>query len=399
MQLEEKKVKVKTQSVKDLIESGETDPITLMKLTGRDISYIKSVIKKSTNKEYTTKVTTSKKLMVPCGSDKPGHYQMDCIFMKDYKSQNKNYIGILTCLNTTSRQANARPFKNTDGKTISLLIKEIIDEIVTKCENNKAGLCEPIQTLRTDNGPEFVNSDVTYMLESLKIAHETAEADTTAWLNRTNRFHRTLRGIFRDLFEHKGNNKWVTLLPKIIDAYNNTPSQAFKNSLHKKLTPNEITPKESQLIHLYEAKQAGRVQDHDTQVFQIGDYVRLRQQLTKAGKKDKFLKDSMEVNFTRKIYKIAERNGPNTWRICNTDDTPIKNEVKIWQTYNLLKSKPPDQIIEAAPLEQFVNVKAARKKRIEELSISAEEKVGLQIGDLNTRTTRQSKPQTRSRVR
>ena len=161
-----------------------------------DVSYVKSFLKKANGLSYTTGHKTNKKLFVPCGSDQMGHYQADCLFMTDYKSANKQFTGILTCLNTTTRKAYARPFKNTTAKTISQLMKEIIED------QRKAG-DNDIETLRTDNGPEFANELFNELIEDLRIKHETAEANTSAWLNRTNRFHRTLRGLFRDLFSKK----------------------------------------------------------------------------------------------------------------------------------------------------------------------------------------------------
>lgn len=383
---------IKPKSLKEHYESTkEHDPLILAQISGKSIGYVKNFLKKAQGLSYTTGHKTNKKLHVPCGSKEPGHYQADCMFMHDYKSKNRQFIGILTCLNTTSRKAYARAFKNTEAATITKLLKEIIDE------TNKT---DEMKNLRTDNGPEFANEKMAEMLEGLRIQHETAEPNTSAWLNRTNRFHRTLRGIFRDMFAKNKNNKWVDELPKIISDYNKTPSRAFVDSLHKSKPPNEINEKDKNEINEFEQKTAAKVGVHDDKAFNVGDYVRLKSQFTKKNKKDKFIKDSMDNVFTPEIYKIIARNGPNTWKI------DAKNEITIWQTYNLMKAseaeyKTQESAKELAtkskPVDKFINKESVKMKRQMELEIPKEDKAR-QIGDLNVRTTRQSKPRTRSKT-
>ena len=97
--------------------------------------------------------------------------------------------------------------------------------------------------------------------------------------------------------------------------------------------------------------------------------MRLAKELTKEYKKEnKFAKRSMTPAWTDAIYKIEHRNGPNTWRICNLDGTQPKNEIKIWQTFNLKKTN------EQPAINNFVDVKAARKERAFLLEIPKEER-------------------------
>ena len=142
---------------------------------------------------------------------------------------------------------------------------------------------------------------------------------------------------------------------------------------------------------------------NDNKIFNIGDYVRLSKEYTKEMKQDKFLKLSMLQNWTDEIYKIESRNGPNTWRIINLDGTQPKKEIKIWLTSNLLKVDDAAARawaeLSTKPVKQqnnYVHVKTAKLKRQLELEIPKEEKAK-QLGDLNTRTTRQSKMTTRAK--
>ena len=96
---------------------------------------------------------------------------------------------------------------------------------------------------------------------------------------------------------------------------------------------------------------------------------------TKAGKKeDKFGKASMTQTWTTKIYKLAKINGPNTWAISELNGDTPKDEIKIWQTYNLKKVSKEDvdkqQEENKTKKPNLVNKKAVRAQRQEEQNIS-----------------------------
>jgi hypothetical protein len=399
--MSEKKPKVKPLS-EYYKENPGINAFDLASKSGKTLQYVRNFLKKNDSQQQILYNTRHEHIDTPAGSPLADHYQADVMKMNWYKSQNKQFDAVLTVLNTTTRVVYAKPLKSLEADKIIKAMGEMLNEIQT--DNHK------MQVLRTDGGPEFTSNEFKRFLENNKIIQELGEPYLSNWLNRTNRFHRTLRTRFRELFAENKNNKWVDSFAKIIKEYNNSPSHAFRDTLKrvKKLKngmtvevstpikPIDITEKDIEKIHAYESKQAMKVRLNDNDTFEIGDFVRLAKQFTKEMKKEnKFLKLSMLANWTDEIYKIEKRNGPNTWRICNQDGTPLKKEIKIWHTTNLIK------VNQAAPTEppktNYVNVAKAKLKHQMELEIPKEDKAR-QIGDLNVRTTRQSKPKTRSKT-
>ena len=119
----------KRRSVKGIyLENGESNPLKLAELSGRSVQYIKSFLKKNNEKLEVINNSNTKNIdYVPAGSGNINHWQTDVMFLKDYKSFNKGHIGILTVLNTNTRQVHARAIKSTQSKEVCNKMNEIID--------------------------------------------------------------------------------------------------------------------------------------------------------------------------------------------------------------------------------------------------------------------------------
>ena len=372
-------------------ETNEKNPIKLAELTGKTVAYVKSFLRK--NVEELAVVSESKIDLknvdyVPAGSYSNNHYQADIMFLHDYKRirENKKYIGILTVLNTTTRKVYARGIKSTEGAGIELAAKEIIED----ARIDGMG----IDIMRTDNGVEF-QGKFKKMLDSLAIIHEMAEAHTHNWLARTNRFHRTLKGLIRDLFALNGNNVWYPYLQTLIDQHNNTPSYAFRNietlkheaksskskPFYRPVAPNMVEnsgPKFLTKVHEHETEKAEAINITDGKKMQVGDYVRLLNPLTKEQIKlnGKFAKKSLQNSWTTRVYKIIERTGPNFWRIDDPDD-----EIKQWATYMLKKSNKKSYDSQTTLVQtqdkQMKQIRVSRAKEDEDRNIAPKEKAVL----------------------
>lgn len=375
------------KSLKHFYEEDKTlSPLELSKKAGVSINYVKTFLKRHDEDKQILSKQKIKKHFVPAGSGLFDHYQADVMFMHDYKFQNRRYLAVLTCLNTTTREAWAQPLKSTSEKDVIPAIKKIIADIRTS---------DRIDFLRTDGGPEFTNKVFKDLLQKEDIIPEQAEAHVSSWLNRTNSFHRTLRYMFAELFARNKNNKWVDHLQSIIQEYNETPSRAFEPSLKKATPPDEITEKDERKIHTYEREKMEKARAMNSKQLSDDDYVRLSVPFTKAGKKEhgKFVKPTMTQSWTKEVYQV-KRKGPNTWYIYELDGSAPKNEIKIWHTYNLQKTnKPTNTGVGGQDPHNFTNVKVARAKRDEERNIShAEQKKAVKQAPLrrnrNTRATR-----------
>jgi hypothetical protein len=132
-------------------ESKETNALKLSELANTSASYAKQFLKKQNEAfDVVGKIDLKNTNDVPCGSSVSNHWQADVMFLHDYKKlrDNKKHIGVLTLLNTTTRQAQAQPVKSTQAKDIN---KAMMDMIIS--------IDFDIAVLRTDGGPEFSNNE------------------------------------------------------------------------------------------------------------------------------------------------------------------------------------------------------------------------------------------------
>ena len=235
--------KVSKPTLKQVYEKEkETDPLILSKLADVKYETAKRFLKSINSQADLTKEHRKTKTVryAPAGADSMFHFQSDIMFLKDYKKSNNGHIGVLTLLNTTTRKADARAVKSTQAQEVSKKMEEMLDKL------GSTG----IDVLRVDEGVEFNNSLFKKILDERGIILEMQEANTHAWLNRTNRFHRTLKNLIRDnMLEHK-TSKWTSSLASIIARYKKTPTKAFKGVFlipakgrgmtNRELAPNDI---------------------------------------------------------------------------------------------------------------------------------------------------------------
>lgn len=339
----------KTRTLKQVYdETNERNYLKLAALAEVSPAYAKAFLKKNVSEFEVisnSKIDLEKVDYVPAGNQSSNHYQADILFlpkeMRDLKG-NKKFVGVLTLLNTTTRKAYARAVKTTNGDESVKGMKEMLDEARVD------GL--GVDILRTDGGSEF-KSKFKNMLEEMGINHEIGEAHTHNWVGRTNRFHRTLKGMLKVLFALNGNKIWYPHLQSLIDDYNDTPSQAFRDieslknpaksmkgkPFYRPVAPNVVENSGEKFllkVHEHEASKAAAVKKVDGEKLKVGDHVRLLRPLTKEQTKANkgFHKKSLDNSWTTRVYKIIERTGPNFWRLDEPGD-----EITQWATYMLKK--------------------------------------------------------------
>ncbi len=134
--------------------------------------------------------------------------------------QHRKYKYILTVIDLYTRYAWAIPLPNKQGITVKEAFQQIIKE--TKRKPNK---------LWVDQGKEFYNKDVKTLDFDLYSTHNDGKAVVIE------RFNRTLKQMMYKKFTEQGNQKWLTLLPELMQKYNNkihrsintTPAKASSN--------------------------------------------------------------------------------------------------------------------------------------------------------------------------
>ena len=144
---------------------------------------------------------------------RPNSWAVDLTFYNDYSSlpANKQKIGILVCLEQTSRFAFCRPFRTKSPEELAPLLKQLIKE-------------HKVSFVVTDDGNEW-KSDVAKLFAQNDIQHyATSRKGATS---RVERFNRTLREKIERWFSASGTHAWVSILPKLVASHNNAPSRVL----------------------------------------------------------------------------------------------------------------------------------------------------------------------------
>ena len=221
-------------------------------------------------------------------------WQCDLVEMGKYSRANKRFNYILTCVDVFSRQGQAIPVKT---KSAANMLKAF--KILFKSKHPSK--------LQTDEGKEFFNKTIKEFLKTKNIFHYHTYGNTKASL--VERFNRTLKEKMWRYFTHKGNYKWLEVLPKLIKGYN--------NSFHRTigLTPNQVNKNnEGELFEkLYGNTPKSKYK------FKIGDYVRI------SKVKHRLMKGYLQ-NYTDEVFIIEEKvkSSPPTYRIKDLQNEPIK---------------------------------------------------------------------------
>jgi len=147
----------------------------------------------------------------------PNHlWQMDLMEMIPYASINKGYRYILTCIDVFTRFAHAEPIKAKDAVNVAAAVDSML---------KKAGKENKPLYIQTDLGKEFYNKIVQELFKKYKIRHYSVHSQYKAAV--VERFNRTLREKLNRYFTHNGKKIWLSVLPDIITAYNNTPHKGI----------------------------------------------------------------------------------------------------------------------------------------------------------------------------
>ena len=150
----------------------------------------------------------------PITSDNFYSFQIDLTFLQKYSSSNDGNYVLFTAINIISRYAYAFYAKNKKASTILKLFKEF------------HGMTE-IVDITCDEGSEFKNKNFIKYCKNEQINIFFVKGDGHK-LGIINRFHRTLKENLSKYFVTKKTVKWINVIDKIIDVYNNTVNEGIK---------------------------------------------------------------------------------------------------------------------------------------------------------------------------
>ena len=232
-------------------------------------------------------------------------FTADLVDMKEWENENEGYKYMLNVMDVFSRYAWSTPLKNKNSKSILNAFKNIIDK-----SNRKPN------RLWVDQGKEFYNKDMKKYLEENKIKIYSTYGENKATI--IERFNRTLKNMMWRYFTTKNTRKWIDVIDKLINKYNNSEHSTIG-----------MTPKQASNIKNYEKVLKNTYEDNDdhedyydkdkTKHFNVGDWVRI------SRVKGKFEKGYLP-NWSREIFQIKEvlNTNPVTYKLTEYNGNEIK---------------------------------------------------------------------------
>lgn len=180
--------------------------------------------------------------------------QADLIEMIPYAKVNGGKKYILTVINIFSKKAYARPLKNKSAHVVSEALESILDS-----------MGHTITHIHSDRGKEFYNGTVRAMLKHRNI--HLYSTFTTLKAAIVERFNRTIKSMMWKEFTLRGSNKWIHILPKLINQYNHTKHRTIK------MRPNDVDAHNEQKLMNTVYRYTANIDS--TQKFRVGDAVRV----------------------------------------------------------------------------------------------------------------------------
>lgn len=229
--------------------------------------------------------------------------QADLVEMIPYAKKNNGMKYILVVINIFSKKGYARPLKNKTGEEVTRAMKSILNTIN-----------HPIKNLHVDMGKEFYNQQMKSMLQQRNITlYSTFSVKKAAIVER---FNRTLKNKMWRLFSLNGSYKWLQILQKIIDDYNNTKHRTIK------MKPNDVNNRNEQDLLNTVYNQKYNISEKIKAKFKIGDFVRL-------SKHKKVFEKGYTPNWTTELFKVKkiQYTHPITYLLVDLDGREIYGTV------------------------------------------------------------------------
>ena len=219
----------------------------------------------------------------------------DLADMRALSKENDGYNFLLLVIDIFNKYGWIKPLKDKKGETIVNALKEIFKESGRR----------PAK-LWTDKGREFFNKDVRDLVELYATENEEKSSIAERWI-------RTMKEKMFKYFTDNNTNKYIDVLPNLVEDYNNTVHSSTK------LTPTDASKEENELKvwrNLYPDRyKTSRLNPK----FSVGDEVRIT-------KKKKVFEKGYTTRWTEEIFTIKEirETNPITYKLKDLKGEEIK---------------------------------------------------------------------------
>ena len=219
----------------------------------------------------------------------------DLVDMQYYARTNQGYKYILMIIDVFSKYGWTIPLKTKKG------------EEVAKAFEGLWKVQSPPKMLWTDKGKEFVNKDMTALLQKHNVHLYWTENEEKSCI--VERWNRTIKRIMWKYFTRHQTGRYIDILSDMIKKYNSTYHRSIK------CTPTDAR-KPANYQHVFDAlynSKNPRVREKQTPKFKIGDKVRIT-------KKKKTFEKGYTTNWTEEIFTVVKVQPtiPFTYKIEDT---------------------------------------------------------------------------------
>jgi transposase InsO family protein len=246
--------------------------------------------------------------------------QIDLVDMITYKGSNNNYSYILNCIDIESRFVFSYKLLNKSVEEVSQKILPLLQKYDYK-------------VLSSDRGNEF-NINLPDGITHLK-----GKAYNPTSQSVVERFNGTLKRVIFKIFQNRNSFRWIDILDKTVEQYNNSRNRGIQNKTPKELFDDVVLRKEIREKVIERLKKSNK--EANEKILKIGDMVRIQKKQEKDNKS--------EQNFTSDIYTIIKvlksKNvyALTQYQLKNTDGTVLKGYYNITEILPINKSVIPPQ--------------------------------------------------------
>jgi len=205
-------------------------------------------------------------------------WQADLCDMRKYESENDGYKYLMTVIDCFSRYAFVIPLKSKKSTEIVKAFSRIFQS--RKC-----------MKLQCDKGSEFTNKSVQEFLKSNNVRFFTADNPDIKGAF-VERYNRTLKTKMWKYLTHKKSVRYIDVLDKLVDSYNNSVHSSIK------MSPSSVN--KLNILDVYKTLYGEDKVTKPKFKLQVGDSVRIKKEKLKFEK-------GYETNFTQEIFSISKR--------------------------------------------------------------------------------------------
>lgn len=218
-------------------------------------------------------------------------WQSDLVEMIPYSKINGGYKYILVVIDCFTKFSWAKPLKSKTGKEVTNAMATILRDRSPKL-------------LQVDNGKEFYNTTFDALMTKYGIHKYSTFSVLKASI--AERFNRTIKEKMYKEFTARGSHEWVSILPKLLDEYNNSPHRTIgMTPIQADSDPTSVVIKQRKI-------------NNEKIKFKVGDKVRISTQ------KGVFTKGYLP-NWSTEIFEIIKINKtlPVTYQLQDYMSKPI----------------------------------------------------------------------------